>query len=193
MKRTSALSAGQMILLLAKIPFFRDFTQSEKELILDHAYFFIAKEQETIIQQGGFENDFYILLKGNADVMLDGGSQTLAVLQAGDFFGEISFILNTARSSNVIATDTCILLQVDRMLLNNLTTEIREKFNIQIIEKMANNIVEMNKKMFALVKSNTLIPNKFFTLNWKLILYFTTEKEFEFACCFLRQFLEEKI
>lgn len=51
----------------------------------------------------------------------------------------------------------------------------------------------LNKKMFALVKSNTLIPKKFFTLNWKLILYFTTEKEFEFACCFLRQFLEEKI
>jgi len=149
MKRTSALSAGQMILLLAKIPFFRDFTQPEKELILDHAYFFIAELQEMIIQQGEFENDFYILLKGNADVVLEGNSQALATLQTGDFFGEISFILNTARSSNVIATNTCILLKVDRMLLNNLTTEIREKFNVQIIEKMAHNIVEMNKKMYA--------------------------------------------
>jgi len=51
----------------------------------------------------------------------------------------------------------------------------------------------LKKKMFALVNHNTSLPEKFFTLNWKLILYFTTEKEFEFACCFLRQFLEEKI
>ncbi len=147
MKRTSALSAGQMILLLAKIPFFRDFTQPEKELILDHAYFFIAKGRETIIQQGSFENDFYILLKGDADVVLEGNSQAIAKVEAGDFFGEMSFALNTARSSNVIATDVCILLQVSRKLLSNLPSEIREKFNDKIIEKMAHHIVEMNMKM----------------------------------------------
>ncbi len=149
MKRTSTLSAGQMILLLAKIPFFRHFEQPEKELILNHAYFYIAENQEKIIEQGSLENDFYILLKGNADVVLDSNSHALAKIHAGDVFGEISFVLNTARSSNVIATENCILLQVNRLLLNNLTTEIREKFKDQIIQKMAQHIVEMNNRMVS--------------------------------------------
>jgi len=48
----------------------------------------------------------------------------------------------------------------------------------------------LKKKMFALVDSKVFLPDRFFTLNWKLILYFTTPKEFEFACKFLRGFLE---
>lgn len=51
----------------------------------------------------------------------------------------------------------------------------------------------LKRKMFALVKSDTLLPDRFFTLNWKLIMYFTTEKEFQFACNFLRQILEKQV
>ncbi len=51
----------------------------------------------------------------------------------------------------------------------------------------------LKKKMFALVDHKSLLPDKFFTLNWKLILFFTTEKEFKFACNFLRSFLEAKV
>ena len=51
----------------------------------------------------------------------------------------------------------------------------------------------LKKKMFALVDSKVFLPDRFFTLNWKLILYFTTEKEFQFACQFLRCMLENKI
>ena len=147
MKRTSALSAGQMILLIAKIPFFRDFSQQERELVLNHAYFYVAEKGELIIEQDSIDNDFYILLKGDADVVLEGSSQAIAKVTSGNFFGEISFAINIARTSNIIATDTCILLQVNRMLLSNLSSEIRGKFKDQIIEKMANHIVEMNMKM----------------------------------------------
>jgi len=48
----------------------------------------------------------------------------------------------------------------------------------------------LKKKMFALVKSNTELPKGFFMLNWKLILYFTTEKEYLMACNFLKMILE---
>ena len=148
MKRTSSLSATQMMLLLAKIPFFRDFTPHEKELILDHAYFYVAQKEEKIIVQNTIDNDFYILLKGKADVVLDSNSKAIAHIPAGDFFGEMSFVLNVARTSNVIATVDCILLQVNRALLDNLEAVIREKFKDQIIQKMAHHITEMNKKVF---------------------------------------------
>ena len=105
MKRTSALSAGQMMVLLAKIPFFRNFEHQEREMILDHAYFYIAEKGEFIIKQDSIDTDFYILLKGDANVVLEGNSQGIAKVESGDFFGEMSFALNTARSSNVIATE----------------------------------------------------------------------------------------
>lgn len=149
MKRTCSLSAGQMMLLLAKIPFFHDFSQEERELILHHAYFYVAEKDEFIIEQNTVDSDFYILLSGEAKVVLNGNDVSIAKIDAGDFFGEMSFVLNAPRTSNVVAADTCILLQVDRSLLSNLTAEIREKFKDQIIAKMAHHIVEMNKRIAA--------------------------------------------
>ena len=50
----------------------------------------------------------------------------------------------------------------------------------------------LKRKMFALVKSNTKLPDYFFHLNWKLILFYTTTKEFKMACNFLKGFLENE-
>jgi len=50
----------------------------------------------------------------------------------------------------------------------------------------------LKKKMFALVKSNVKLPKGFFMMNWKLILFFNTNKEFEMACNFLKMILENQ-
>jgi CRP-like cAMP-binding protein len=86
------------------------------------------------------------LLSGSARVTLIDVEESLASVGPGDFFGEIAFIQNTPRTSNVIANEVCILMKVDRRLLGALNAEIREKFKDQVIIKMANMITAENKK-----------------------------------------------
>lgn len=146
MKQTTSLSRGKMLLIMQKIPFFRDFTQAERERIIAHAQFFVAQPNEKIITQDELDTAFYIMLNGKANVQMDDSDQVLATLTPGHYFGEISFVLNTPRSSHVIAEDLCILLRVDRRLMGALSAEIREKFKDQIINKFAKMITDANDR-----------------------------------------------
>lgn len=144
MKRTTSFSRAKILFVFDKIPFFREFNAPEREKIVDHAFFYIAEEGEQVIEQDSLDNSFYILMSGEASVQLNGIKDPVAQLNPGQFFGELSFLLNTPRSSNVVANKLCILLRVDRQLLGKLHAEIREKFKDQIILKLANMVLEHN-------------------------------------------------
>ncbi len=144
MQKTTKLTHGQIVLLLGKIPFFRAFDMTEKEQLVQHAAFYVAKDGEKIVEQGSLDHDFYILLSGTAAVSLEHNPTELAEVGPGDFFGEISFILNTPRSSHITAKTLCILLQVNRRMLGNLGPGVREKFKDQIIFKLANMVLGAN-------------------------------------------------
>lgn len=145
MKKISTLTRGKMLIILNKVPFFKEFTSFERERIVDNnAAFYVVNEDEFIIEQGTLDTAFYILMSGSARVMLEGRTDVLAQMHPGEFFGEIAFIQNVPRSSHVVANETCILLKVDRRLLGALNPEIREKFKDQIIYKLANMITKNN-------------------------------------------------
>jgi CRP/FNR family cyclic AMP-dependent transcriptional regulator len=148
MKRITHLGRGKVLIIMNKVPFFKDFAPAERERILDNdAAFFVANEDEYIIEQNTLDTAFYILLSGSARVTLEGVEASLATMGPGDFFGEIAFIQNTARTSNVIANEVCILMKVDRRLLGALCAEVREKFKDQVIIKLANMVAAKNIQM----------------------------------------------
>lgn len=146
MKRITTIGRGKILIILNKVPFFKHFTSFERERVVDtQATFYVANEDEYIIEQETLDTAFYILLSGGARVTLEGVQGSVAEMGPGDFFGEIAFILNCPRSSNVIANETCILMKVDRKLLGALNADIREKFKDQVISKFANIIANQNK------------------------------------------------
>lgn len=146
MKRINNLSRAKILMILNKVPFFKDFTSYERERVVDNkATFYVANDGEFIIEQGTLDTAFYILMSGSARVSLEGhDDEVLAEMGPGDFFGEIAFLENSARSSNVIANNVCIMLKVDRRLLGTLSPEIREKFKDQIIHKLVAMVTRQN-------------------------------------------------
>ncbi len=147
MKRITHLGRGKILIILNKVPFFKDFIPAEREKVIDtDAAFYVANADEYIIEQNTLDTAFYILLNGTARVTLEGVDNTLATMGPGDFFGEIAFIQNTPRTTNVIANDVCILLKVDRRLLGALNAGIREKFKDQIIFKLASMVANKNSQ-----------------------------------------------
>ena len=148
MKRITTLGRGRILIILNKVPFFKAFTSFEKEKVIDtEASFYVAQEDEYIIEQNTLDTAFFILLSGSARVTLDGIEAPLANMGPGDFFGEIAFIQNTPRTSNVIANEVCILLKVDRRLLGALNADIREKFKDQVIIKLTGMVAAKNNDL----------------------------------------------
>ena len=146
MQRTTSFSQSKMCFLIEKIPMFRSLTNYEREKIVNYAHFYIAGEREQIIEQGSLDTSFYVLMSGAATATLEGRSDYLAKLEPGNFFGELSFLLNCPRSCSVSADQQSVLLCIDRILLGKLNAEIREKIKDQIILKLANKLVESNKR-----------------------------------------------
>jgi CRP/FNR family cyclic AMP-dependent transcriptional regulator len=63
-----------------------------------------------VIQQGGSDNDLYIVLSGSLDVLVNG--RRVATRRVGAHVGEMALVDSTARrSATVIAAENCLLLK----------------------------------------------------------------------------------
>src|SRR6187200_3480972 len=67
-------------------------------------------EGERILRQGLTGSGFYVIIDGEAAVVVDGNER--ARLARGDFFGEVSILLGEAPIADVVATRpmTCLVL-----------------------------------------------------------------------------------
>jgi CRP/FNR family transcriptional regulator, cyclic AMP receptor protein len=72
-------------------------------------------EGEKIISAGKVEKRMFIILEGMVEIFLSDGQHrvTVANMQKGDFFGEISLFTNTPRSANAVAVGDVRLAYID--------------------------------------------------------------------------------
>ena len=74
------------------------------QFLADLAEAFVCPAGEVIVREGELSNAFYVLEEGSVEIVkhLDSSAPVLlAVLEAGDFFGEMSFLECQARSASV--------------------------------------------------------------------------------------------
>jgi CRP-like cAMP-binding protein len=68
---------------------------------------------ETLIRQGDYAREFFVILDGTAEVVRDG--KRIAQLGPGDFFGEIAMLNGPCRTASVTAvTDMQVLVVAPR-------------------------------------------------------------------------------
>jgi ATP-binding cassette subfamily B protein len=70
-----------------------------------------------VIQQGDPGDRFYILVRGTVEVLkADGGGpeQRVAILEDGDFFGEIALLKDKPRAASVRTLTQCVFLTLQR-------------------------------------------------------------------------------
>lgn len=142
MKKTAGLSHTHIQMVLQKVPFFRGFMADERErLVSEQDSFVVARPNEMVVLKGSMERSFYILLSGVVEVMDSKGKLPIFELTPGEFFGEISFLTETPRTSSVRAQDICILMRIDQQLMARLRPETREKIKDQLIAKLVKRIL----------------------------------------------------
>jgi len=100
---------------VAAIPFFSPLDASDRKELVDAATLHVFNAGETIIREGDPGRSIYIVLDGRVRVFTrdhHGEELELAVLGAGHFFGEMSFLTGKPRSGSVAALDTSVVVEL---------------------------------------------------------------------------------
>ncbi len=96
---------------LKRFALFKDVDESALAKIATFTMLVEFPAGKTIIQEGGFANDFYAIDEGTASVERAG--EEIATLGPGDVFGEQGLLEKQDRSASVIATSPLRALKIE--------------------------------------------------------------------------------
>ncbi|MGQ9865227.1 MAG: mechanosensitive ion channel domain-containing protein [Pseudanabaenaceae cyanobacterium] len=120
--------------LLQRAPYFENCSEEELLSLVASGYRQNFSPQTYICREGEASETFYIILSGSAEVFLERTQQRIAVLSAGEFFGEMSVLLGLPRTASVktLEETTVFVLarpHLQRLLENNarLSEEVAQK------------------------------------------------------------------
>lgn len=129
------MATDEIIDALSSFALFADLTGTDLQAISHTFEEESFAEGQRILRQGFGGTGFYLILQGEAAVVIDGEERSR--LSRGDFFGEISILLGEPPSADVVALTplSCLVLPRDRLtewlatkptvMLRMLQTEVR--------------------------------------------------------------------
>ena len=91
-------------------PMFRKLPEDIVQLFLSHGKIETVRPGEVIFHQGSRGDGFYLLIRGNVGVSIN-GVQVKKIKQGG-FFGEISVIADIPRTGTITAIEDTLLLRI---------------------------------------------------------------------------------
>lgn len=112
--------------VIAAIPFFSSLGEPELDGLASTSTLHVFQAGDTIIRQGDPGRSVYIILHGRVRVFTrdyKGQELELAVLEASQFFGEMSFLTGQPRSSHVEALESSVLVELSYTTMHRLAKE----------------------------------------------------------------------
>ena len=135
---------SELLSYIKDLPFFSTFTENQIDQILSACDLVKVEKGKTIIQEGEIDDSFYILISGQ--VLVQTGSEELAVLEKGQCFGEMAYLTGEARSATIITKEECVLLKISSTLLNGLSEDIQllffKNFTQTIIKRLSKGAIK---------------------------------------------------
>jgi serine/threonine protein kinase len=124
---TSKLDRQEQFSILRTLKFFHDFSQSEILEVLRASTWQDYDQGEEIVKEGEMDDRFYVLVSGSVAVMRSGGA--VGQLDAGDCFGETSYVRGAKRLATIKALSAVTLMKVSSTLLEQSSAACQLRFN----------------------------------------------------------------
>ncbi len=115
------------------------------------------RDGEVIVRQGELGDCMYLIQEGEVEVIQRSGDKEfcLAVLEAGDFFGEMALLEQEVRPATVRALGNVFVLSVEkRTFLHRMHEDA--SFAFRIIKKMAGRIRQLEAALVRTADIGTL-------------------------------------
>lgn len=140
------------LLLLKTVPLFNGLPEVQLEQIAKIAISRTVPKHTTIVHAGEHTDAFFIIVAGSAKIVNrneEGQEVILAMIGAGDCFGEMGMIDGSPRSADVVADDNCALImitKVDFMALLATNFDLCHRIMKNLVERLR----EANRKIESL-------------------------------------------
>ncbi|MEM9089491.1 MAG: cyclic nucleotide-binding domain-containing protein [Cyanobacteria bacterium P01_F01_bin.53] len=101
--------------LLRRVSYFEHCRDWELRQLIEYGYRQSFRKGEIVFKEGALGSSFYIVLSGSVEVYLEKlGQKVLATRGEGEFFGEMSLLLDAPRSASIRALEETLLFVVER-------------------------------------------------------------------------------
>ena len=142
----------EILRLINNIPFFASFNVTERQEFAALSNQVIEYSDKTaIVEEGQKDMAVFIVLKGEAIVTRnDLPKVTINTLTPGSLFGEVSFLTQTPRTTNILTKSEAKVLKLDPKMFEKLKPETREKLKDKFINVLVSRISEMNTALVRL-------------------------------------------
>ena len=132
---------------LRQLAFFQAFADAEIWEILRWASWEEFSDGASIIVDGETGDAFYIIVRGAVSVEKD--SQRIAVLEAGECFGEIAYLGSHERSATVVASGPVSALRINASLIDRASEGCQIQFQRVFIQTLIERLVQTTRMLAA--------------------------------------------
>ncbi len=129
------LSGKDRLEALKELPFFRGFDESEIMDVLVGGVWKHYQEGQVIVEEGGEEDGFFVLVDGRVSVRRAG--KEIDVLNPGASFGEISFFCRPEHTASIVAKDFCTVLEVGMNHIEHASVSCQLRFLKAFLRNMS--------------------------------------------------------
>jgi serine/threonine protein phosphatase PrpC len=133
---------------LARMPFFKSLSYPDLIKIFVNTQTVRTEAGQIVFNQGDAGSDLYLILSGEARIFRAGAA--LAVLGAGDHFGEMALIDQAPRSASVQALEDLLLLRLDRKTFFTLIrkeSEMAKKILWNMLQTLSGRLRATNREL----------------------------------------------
>lgn len=140
--------------VLKRQPILQCLDDSQVTKLLAHASLLKFGRGEAIIEQGRHGDSMFVILSGEADVLISAngsdGKNRVATLRAGDYFGEMSLLTGEPRSATVVAKSDCETWEIQKAVF----AEVLED-NKALLERISEALAQRKMEMEGVLAANT--------------------------------------
>jgi tRNA A-37 threonylcarbamoyl transferase component Bud32 len=132
--------AGEGVVRLRKLPFFRDFGDAALAEVVPMARWFDVRAGAQLVGEGDPGFSFFVLVRGQMRVTRNG--TLLAIRGAGECLAETAFLRGTGarRFSSITAVTDCTVIEVSPDVLWLASAETTRKFHLAFLHAMASRL-----------------------------------------------------
>jgi len=126
----------------------------DKEIFINELSLIAKSKGEFVVKEGDRDDHMYIIVEGKVKVMLKRGKKeiTLATLEKGNFFGEMSLFGKNPRSATVQALTDLKLLKITREDIDRIgesNPKLLSEFALGLCTELCQRISEANISLEA--------------------------------------------
>ncbi|HEV2677713.1 MAG TPA: cyclic nucleotide-binding domain-containing protein [Aliidongia sp.] len=132
------MSLLEEVEMLRRVPLFADIEPAKLKLIAFTSERVTFDPEQYVFHQGDMGDAAYIIMEGDAEVLIDGPGGARAVARVGrnEFVGEIAILCDVPRTASIRARSRVVTLRISKELFFRLLTDF-PKMSLTIMRVIA--------------------------------------------------------